>query len=100
MTMPPMPLWFRGRTTIGQFFQARLFAGDARGRYRLEATRANGCPAFAVYQRDETGRFRPSSLQVLVLDGGLIAEMHSFLVSDRRLFARFGASPEQDEAIH
>jgi len=100
MTMPPMPLWFRGRDTIGRFFRARLFSGDARGRFRLAATSANGCPAFALYQRDESGRFRPSSLQVLVLDDGLIAEMHSFLVSDDRLFSRFGVSPVDDDLIH
>jgi RNA polymerase sigma-70 factor (ECF subfamily) len=100
MTMPPMPLWFRGRTAIRQFFEARLFSGDAQGRFRLEATSANGCPAFALYQRDETGRFRPASLHVLVLDNGLIAEMHSFLVSDDRLFSRFGVSPVDEDTIH
>jgi RNA polymerase sigma-70 factor (ECF subfamily) len=93
MTMPPMPLWFRGRNAIRQFFEARLFMGDARGRFRLTETSANGCPAFAVYQRDEAGLFRPASLHVLVLDAGLIAEVHSFLVSDDRLFRRFGLSP-------
>jgi len=100
MTMPPMPLWFRGRDAIRQFFAARLFSGDAQGRFRLEATSANGCPAFAVYQRDQQGSFRPSSLQVLVLGAGGIAEVHSFLVSDDRLFSRCGLSPAEDASIH
>lgn len=90
MTMPPMPLWFRGREAIRQFFEARLFSGEARGRFRLAATGANGCPAFGVYQRDPADVFRPASLHVLVLDADLIAEAHSFLVSDDRLFRRFG----------
>lgn len=95
MTMPPMPLWFRGRSAIRQFLEARLFASDARGRFRLAATSANGCPAFGVYQRNEAGLFRPGSLHVLVLDKGLIAEVHSFLVSDDRLFSRFGLPPRR-----
>jgi RNA polymerase sigma-70 factor (ECF subfamily) len=100
MTMPPMPLWFRGRDAIRQFLEARLFGADARGRFRLAATSANGCPAFGGYQRDEAGLFRPVSLQVLVLDAGLIAEVHSFLVSDDRLFRRFGLPPAAEGPIH
>jgi RNA polymerase sigma-70 factor (ECF subfamily) len=90
MTMPPMPLWFRGRDVIRQFFEARLFTGEAHGRFRLAATRANGCPAFGGYQRDPGDVFRPVSLQVLVLDEDLIAEIHSFLVPDDGVFRRFG----------
>jgi RNA polymerase sigma-70 factor (ECF subfamily) len=90
MTMPPMPLWFRGRDVIRQFLEERIFTGEARGRFRLAATSANGCPAFGGYQGDRDNVFRPASLQVLVLDADLIAEIHSFLVHDDRLFRRFG----------
>ena len=100
MTMPPIPLWLRGRNAISQFLASRLFSADARGTFRLEATSANGCPAFGVYRRDETGVFRPASLHVLVLDTDLIAEVHSFLVTDDRLFARFGLSPVDENPIH
>jgi RNA polymerase sigma-70 factor, ECF subfamily len=93
MTMPPLPLWFHGRQPIRQFLEARLFTGDAQGRFRLAATRANGCPAFGLYQRDEADVFRPASLHVLVLDKGLIAEIHSFLVTGDRLFSIFGLPP-------
>jgi RNA polymerase sigma-70 factor (ECF subfamily) len=93
MTMPPMPLWFRGRSAIRQFFEERLFSGDARGSFRLAATSANGCPAFGLYRRGDGGLFRPASLHVLVLAEDLIAEVHSFLVSDDRLFRRFGLPP-------
>jgi RNA polymerase sigma-70 factor (ECF subfamily) len=100
MTMPPIPLWLRGKNAIAQFLASRLFSPDARGTFRLAATSANGCPAFAVYRRDEAGRFRPASLHVLVLDTDLIAEMHSFLVTDDRLFDRFGVSPGEGAPIH
>jgi RNA polymerase sigma-70 factor (ECF subfamily) len=99
MTMPPIPLWLRGRDAIRQFLASRLFTADARGAFRLEATSANGCPAFGVYRRDEAGLFRPASLHVLVLEADLIAEMHSFLVSDGRLFGRFGLPPAVDAPI-
>jgi RNA polymerase sigma-70 factor (ECF subfamily) len=90
LTMPPVPAWFRGREAIGAFFAAGVFAGEARGRFRLVTTRANGCPAVAVYQRDEAGDYRPAALNVLEIDGDRIAEMHDFLALDDRLFARFG----------
>ncbi|MGH2593237.1 MAG: RNA polymerase subunit sigma-70, partial [Anaerolineae bacterium] len=55
LNMPPSPSWYRGRTAIQAFFASYLFSGDARGRWRLQATRANAQPAFALYQLDETG---------------------------------------------
>jgi RNA polymerase sigma-70 factor (ECF subfamily) len=93
IAMPPFPVWFRGRANIRQFLDEFLFAGDARGRFRLVATRANGCPAFAVYSRDESGAYRPSALQVLTLRHGLIAALDDFLVTDDALFTKFGLPP-------
>ena len=54
------------------------------------ATKANGGPAYAVYQRDETGVYRSSALHLLTLEHGQIAEINDFLVFDQRLFSRFG----------
>jgi RNA polymerase sigma-70 factor (ECF subfamily) len=54
------------------------------------ATRANGGPAFATYQRDDTGVYRMGALQVLTVVAGRIAEIHDFLAIDDRLFLRFG----------
>src|SRR5207244_13295775 len=42
ITMPPLPLWYRGRTAIQWFFDTQLFAGEAEDRFRLVATQANG----------------------------------------------------------
>jgi RNA polymerase sigma-70 factor (ECF subfamily) len=93
LTMPPVPSWFKGRTSIDAFLRTFLFAGDAAQRFRLLPTRANGCPAFATYTRGEDGAYRPGALQVLNFDGEYIAELHDFLAVDDRLFARFGLAP-------
>ena len=55
LTMPPLPVWYQGRAAIQWFLEAQLFSGQAAGRFRLAAARANGCPAFAVYQADDCG---------------------------------------------
>ena len=90
LSMPPTPAWFRGRADIAAFLEAVPFAGQAAGRFKLLATHANGAPAFAVYQRDEAGAYRPAALNILVVDGDRIAEMHDFLSLDTRGFERFG----------
>ena len=88
LSMPPYPAWFSGKAAIRKFIGGYLFAGPDPLRLRLVTTRANGSPAFAVYQQ-AGGQFRPSALQVLTLHEGQIARMDDFLVSDERLFSRF-----------
>jgi len=87
--MPPLPLWYQGRAAIQWFFGTQLFAGGAQGRFRLVATRANGSPAFATYQRDETGEYRLGALQVLTIKDGQIAEIHDFLAIGNQRFPGF-----------
>ena len=89
MTMPPLPLWYRGRDGIRWFFETQLFAGEARGRFRLVATHANGSPAFATYQLGEAGEYRLGALQVLTIDGDAITEMHDFLAIGKEQFPGF-----------
>jgi len=89
LTMPPLSAWYRGRAAIKEFLDAYLFAGSSEGRFRLIATRANGCPAFAVYQLDENGDYRPVTLQVLTIVDNLVAQMDDFLYQDDKLFSRF-----------
>jgi len=89
ITMPPLPLWYQGRATIRWFFETQLFAGDASGRFRLVATRANGSPAFSTYNRDETGEYRLGALQVLTITDGQIAEIHDFLAIGNQRFPGF-----------
>jgi RNA polymerase sigma-70 factor, ECF subfamily len=90
ITMPPFPLWFRGREAIRRFLDAHIFAGDGHGDLRLLATRANGAPAFATYERDGQGVSRPVALHVLTIEGGEIARIDDFLTNDERLFSQFG----------
>src|ERR1700704_788972 len=67
ITMPPLPLWYKGRAAIRWFFETQLFAGQARDHFRLVATKANGSPAFATYQRGEAGRYQLGALQVITI---------------------------------
>ena len=89
ITMPPLPLWYQGRTAIRWFFETQLFAGEAEDHFRLVATSANGSPAFATYQRGETGEYRLGALQVLTIKDGQIAEIHDFLAIGNQRFPGF-----------
>jgi RNA polymerase sigma-70 factor (ECF subfamily) len=74
-SMPPTPLWFKGRDAIAQFF-ADLFARDpSMTGLRMRATRANGTTAVATY--DASGK--PSGLSVLTMRDGLVDDVCSFL---------------------
>jgi RNA polymerase sigma-70 factor (ECF subfamily) len=93
ITMPPLPLWYRGRAAIRWFFETQLFAGDARGHFRLVATKANGSPAFATYQRAVAGQYRLGALQVLTVEDGKISEIHDFLAIGNHQFPGFDLPP-------
>lgn len=87
--MPPLPSWYAGRSSIRTSFSSTILAGDARGRWRLLPTRANGQPAFMVYQReDSNGAYKAFALEVLTIDAEEIAEIASFL--NPALFPYFG----------
>jgi len=90
ITMPPFPLWYYGREAIRQFLDEHLFTGHDRVRLRLVATRANNAPAFATYQQDEQGVYRPAAIQVVAIVDGLVARIDDFLTNDTRLFSQFG----------
>ena len=89
LTMPPLTAWYDGRDAIVHFLGSHLFAGASDGRFRARFTRANDCPAMAVYQADAGGVFRPASLQVLTLADGVIARADCFLTEGEKLFSRF-----------
>jgi RNA polymerase sigma-70 factor (ECF subfamily) len=90
LTMPPVPAWYRGRAAIRLFLDTFLFRGQAQGRFRLTATQANGCPAFAVYQRGDDSIYRSAALHVLTIAQNQIVQIDDFLAFDDRLFSRFG----------
>ncbi len=55
LTMPPVPVWFKGHADVKKFLDGYLFKSVDPVRVRLEAVQANGSPAFAVYQMDNVG---------------------------------------------
>ena len=74
LSMPPMPLEYRGRDSVAAFF-AFVF-GLARG-FQLVPTRANGQPAFGVYKHTPTG-INGVALFALSLAGDRISAMTRF----------------------
>jgi RNA polymerase sigma-70 factor (ECF subfamily) len=94
IAMPPSPSWYQGRKAITEFSAftyfgvGGMFPGKAKNRWRLVATRANGAPAFVIYQRDEQKHYQAFGLQVLILNRDKISQIINFI--DPALPARFG----------
>jgi RNA polymerase sigma-70 factor (ECF subfamily) len=77
-SMPPRPVWYQGRAAIATVLATYVFtAGRQR---RLLPTRANGCPAFGLYQREaEAEDLQLIGLVVLSVEGEQIANLVAFL---------------------
>ena len=89
LTMPPLPVWFGGRADIQIFLDGYLFKSMNPFKVQLEAVRANGSPAFAVYQMDPEGIYRAAALHILTIESGQITEINDYLTFDGQLFSRF-----------
>jgi RNA polymerase sigma-70 factor (ECF subfamily) len=88
LTMPPLPLEYQGRETIGHFLSAVSFRNGPQ-RTRLIPTRANGQPAFGRYSRDPHSPIsHAQGLIVLTLAGDRISAIAGF--HDNSVLARFG----------
>jgi RNA polymerase sigma-70 factor (ECF subfamily) len=88
VSMPPWPLWYHGRQSIGALC-AWAWRRDPPRVVRLVTTGANGQPAVAVYRREAAGgSLRAHSIHVLTLDGPAVAATTVFL--EPALFAAFG----------
>jgi RNA polymerase sigma-70 factor, ECF subfamily len=90
LTMPPFPVWFGGRADLRAFLEGQLFRNPSPFRVRLKTIRANGSPAFAVYQMDATGTYRAAALHILTIENVEISEINDFLTFDGQLFIKFG----------
>ncbi len=80
-SMPPWPVWYRGRPDIRAALARDVFTAGA-DQYRLAARRANGQPAFAIYRRGEASRdYAAFAMQVLEMDssGESIAGVTAFI---------------------
>ena len=89
LTMPPLPVWFGGHADVKKFLDGYLFKSIDPFKVKLEAVRANGSPAFAVYQMDEQGIYRAAAIHILTIENGRIAEINDYLTLDGQLFSRF-----------
>jgi RNA polymerase sigma-70 factor (ECF subfamily) len=90
-SMPPYPMWYRGRDTIVRTLTAGMTEDSPHfvGRFRAVETAANRQPAVALYRCPPGAHvFRPFALTVLRVEGDQLAEITSFV--DAGLFAKFG----------
>jgi RNA polymerase sigma-70 factor (ECF subfamily) len=89
LTMPPLPVWFGGHADVKQFLDGFLFQSMSPFKVKLEAVRANGAPAFAVYQMDKSGVYHAAAIHILTIEDGLITDINDYLTFDGQLFSRF-----------
>lgn len=74
--VPPSTVWFKGKATCLPFLKRQALGRP--GDWRLRATRVNGQPAAASYNRDEYGRYRAFCLCVLDVEGDKIQRVTVF----------------------
>jgi RNA polymerase sigma-70 factor (ECF subfamily) len=84
-SMPPYTLWLVGPEEIAKWL---LGPGIGCQGSKMVATTANGGTAFGQYRPDPNGGWSPWALQLIEVDDGRVAGIHSFLDTD--LFAAFG----------
>ncbi len=90
LSMPPWPIWWRGRETISSFVGTAV---ETCPEARSLPIRANGQLAMAHYNLDdETGRFLATAIEIYTFEGERIKEAISFVTPDA--FARFGLPAE------
>ncbi len=83
-SMPPFPLWLRGREEAGRFMLGQ--GAGCRGS-RLLTTRANGHPTAAIYHPKEGGFYEPWAIVLLEMSDGRIDGLHHFI--GPQVFAEF-----------
>ena len=86
LSMPPMPLEYRGRVSVAAFF---AFAFGLTQGFRLVPTRANGQPAFGVYLHAPNG-IQGVGFFVLALAGDRISALTRF---EDTVLPAFGLPP-------
>jgi RNA polymerase sigma-70 factor, ECF subfamily len=83
--MPPFELWLQGPDDVAKWM---LGPGIGCKDAKLITTRANGCPAVAIYKPNEDGVWEPFNLAVLETSSGEITLITNFLYPE--LFPAFG----------
>jgi RNA polymerase sigma-70 factor (ECF subfamily) len=91
LTMPPHPTWYEGREAI--LIASQTGFDPEFGHLRSVVAGANMQPAAAHYLRPPgESEYRPLALDVLRVEGGLIAEITSFVFPG--LFPGYGLPPK------
>jgi len=89
-SMPPWPIWWRGRETLIALAQA---GSDVCPPARSLLTHANGQVAIAYYSlQAAAGRYVASALDVVTLEGESIAGITGFVTPE--IFPSFGLPTE------
>jgi RNA polymerase sigma-70 factor (TIGR02960 family) len=89
LAMPPIPLEYQGRQAVARFLEAIVFRLGLT--LRLVPVRANGQPAFGVYEQEPpTAAARASGVLVFTLTGGRVSAITRFGDS---VLPRFGLAP-------
>lgn len=87
LTMPPLPLEYRGADAVAHFLSTVALRGGTR--HVLIPTRANNQPAYGCYLRDaRTPILHAHGVLVLTLTGGSVSALTRF--HDNSLLALFG----------
>jgi len=98
LTMPPHPTWYLGRDAIAVASEKGFH--PEFGRLQSIIAGANLQPAAAHYlRRPGETEYRPLALDVLRVDGGLIAEIHSFAMTLSPIFVVEGERPSRIKEI-
>ncbi|AXB42882.1 RNA polymerase subunit sigma-70 [Amycolatopsis albispora] len=90
-TMPPWPMWFRGRDSVLAALAASWDTGspDHVGRFLLRPIGANHQPAVASYvRRPGDDEFRAFAIGLLRIANDQVTEVHA--IHEPRLFPAFG----------
>ena len=90
-SMPPMPIFARGRDAIAALLLSHVFP---TGPSKPVACMVNGAPAFAMYQQ---GALR--ALTILDIEGEQIVAMHSFLGVDAARYGLPATLPDAPELL-
>ncbi|HEY1671365.1 MAG TPA: sigma-70 family RNA polymerase sigma factor [Streptosporangiaceae bacterium] len=91
LEMPPVPLWYRGRSDYGRFME-RVFGMRGPG-WAMTALTANGQPALAAYAPEPGGGHRLHTLQVFTVAGGRVTA--NVVFADPTVFELFDLPKER-----
>jgi RNA polymerase sigma-70 factor (ECF subfamily) len=95
LSMPPSPVWFQGREAICAFTTTEIFPKMGASSWLFKPVRANGQPAFAVYEPDKAGKhYQAHSIHTLTFDGDAVSEITVFYTP--ALFRFFGLPDQLD----